>query len=140
MTNSVSDTAVVKGGGGGEKDVQGKGDGIGLSSLEQSEIQWLDPLAQIPFVPWPSEEVIKRGALAQIQGMVEQGIDPAGVGAGDEEEGVKAVEMNDGDVEVKREEGVPEGQAEGRRVVRREEKPKPMVFGGLDLYDPDAEG
>lgn len=39
---------------------------------------WLNPLADAPFVPWPSEEYIKRGALASIQRLTESGIDPAG--------------------------------------------------------------
>ena len=123
-----------------------KRQGIGVSSLEQKEVEWLDPLNQIPFVPWPSEEVIKRGALAQIQGMLEQGIDPAaGVGAR-ADEAVKEM----GDIEIKQEDGdiggvgtarveVVKGPVSGAgKVERREEKPK--VFGGLDLYDPDEEG
>ena len=140
VTNGVSN-AIVKGGvEGEEKTGEGKVNGIGVSSLEQSEIQWLDPLAQIPFVPWPSEEVIKRGALAQIQGMLEQGIDPAGLSGEIAEEGFREMEAKEEDVEVKREDGAPEVQTEGRMVERREEKSKPMVFGGLDLYDPDEEG
>jgi hypothetical protein len=38
--------------------------------------QWLNP-AETQFVPWPSEETIRRGALASIQILVDQGIDPA---------------------------------------------------------------
>lgn len=105
---------------------------------------WLDPLNQIPFVPWPSEEVIKRGALAQIQAMLEQGINADGVGAGGHE-----VMKEMGDASVKQEgkdisevvDGRPEVARESisgtRQVQKREEKPK--VFGGLDLYDPDEE-
>lgn len=40
--------------------------------------EWLNPLAQsAEFAPWPSEETIRRGALAQIQVLVDEGKDPA---------------------------------------------------------------
>jgi Vitamin-D-receptor interacting Mediator subunit 4 len=38
--------------------------------------RYLNP-ADAPFMPWPSEETIRRGALASIQILVDQGIDPA---------------------------------------------------------------
>lgn len=38
--------------------------------------RYLDP-GDAPFVPWPSEETIRRGALASIQILVDKGIDPA---------------------------------------------------------------
>ncbi|KAL8709451.1 MAG: hypothetical protein Q9220_005834 [cf. Caloplaca sp. 1 TL-2023] len=136
------------GGGGGEKS------GVGVSSLEQSEVQWLNPLKQIPFVPWPTEEVIKRGGLGQIQVMLEQGIDPSGAGdTRGEEEGAEIgqkeevagqkrqedVQMGEGgeeaaamDVDHSRV-GGGERMAEGQS---REQKPK--VFKGLDL-DEDSD-
>jgi len=142
--NRVSD-ATVQGGNTTTAHGENDGHGIGISSLEQKEVEWLDPLNQIPFVPWPSEEVIKRGALVQIQAMLEQGIDPAGVGSGGDE-AVK--EMRDADVKHEGEHmtGVVDGHDEVSRppvsgpvqIERKEEKPK--VFGGLDLYDPDEEG
>jgi len=33
--------------------------------------------ADTQFVPWPSEETIRRGALASIQILVDQGVDPS---------------------------------------------------------------
>jgi hypothetical protein len=39
--------------------------------------QFLNPSADAPFIPWPSEETIRRGALASIQILVDQGVDPA---------------------------------------------------------------
>lgn len=119
--------------------------GFGLSSLEQADVQWLNPLEQIPFVPWPTEEVIKRGALGQIQVMLEQGLDPrasgvTGEGAkeGKAEENTENVQMGEAAVQapINSAQGmVDEGirMAEGRR---REEKPK--VFKGLDL-DEDSD-
>lgn len=108
-------------------------EGIGLESLDRLEKQWLDPLTGVQFTPWPGEEVIKRGALAEIQGMVERGVDPEGVGRGD---------VGGEEVKIEGEGGDGEGGGgadviirEGNGRVQREEKPK--VFGGLDLYDPD---
>lgn len=102
---------------------------------------------QIPFVPWPSEDVIRQGALAQLQVLTEQGIDPSSItartGDGVKEEEDAMVVDNPGDTatygrisdnaKLEPRSGLP-----GQQVERREEKPK--VFGGLDLYDPDEEG
>ncbi|KAI4288147.1 MAG: hypothetical protein L6R35_002588, partial [Caloplaca aegaea] len=44
-----------------------EGKGVGEKSLGANEIQWLNQQAQLPFTPWPTEDVIKRGALGQIQ-------------------------------------------------------------------------
>lgn len=116
-----------------------KSQGIGVSSLAAGESQWLDPSAQIPFVPWPTEEVIRRGALAQIQVMLEQGVDPTDAPSALEEEA-----KQEDDIEIEDEKEVVQNvrrestfAGTGRAEVRREEKP--AVFGGLDLYDPDDE-
>ena len=123
------------------------GHNIGISSLSQLELQWLDPMTQAPFVPWPSEEVIRGGALAQIQIMHEQGVDPDGVGGAGiftspeagmgmregEDAGTEKLEKVKDEVEGRRRESIAIGV-----VKQREEKPR--VFGGLDLYDPDEEG
>lgn len=123
-------------------------EGIGVSSLDQKEVQWLDPLNQIPFVPWPSEDVIRQGVLAQLQVILEQGGDPSSITtrAGDESKertSEDAIAMeNPADAAAYG--GVPDNANLSRsgppvqQVERREEKPK--VFGGLDLYDPDEEG
>lgn len=112
-----------------------KKEGRGTASLEDTERKWLDPLTQIPFVPWVNDETIKRGALAEIQSMVERGEDPGKVGAGAEVEDKKETTevVNDEDA-VGRESGA--GVDGGTGMQRREERPK--VFGGLDLYDPDS--
>ncbi len=39
--------------------------------------QYLNPSADMPFVPWPTEEAIRKGALASIQVLLDQGVDPA---------------------------------------------------------------
>lgn len=119
----------------------GAAKGIGVSSLATGEAQWLDPGAQMPFVPWPTEEVIRRGALARIQGMLERGVDPSEADGAVEEEkdtkmGVGAeVKLEGAVVEPVRKESASVGL--GRVEMKRDEKP--AVFGGLDLYDPDDE-
>ena len=110
-------------------------EGRGTASLEDTERKWLDPLTQIPFVPWVNDETIKRGALAEIQSMVERGEDPGNVGAG-ESEGDKGetTEVGDDGDAVRKESGASVDGGVG--MQKREERPK--VFGGLDLYDPDS--
>ena len=54
-------------------------EGMGVTKLSQETRAMLDPIAQLPFVPWPSHEVIGSGALAFIQGMLENGRDPSDV-------------------------------------------------------------
>lgn len=120
---------------GPEDVVKEEKEGRGTASLEDTERKWLDPLTQIPFVPWVNDETIKRGALAEIQSMVERGEDPGNVGAGVSEEGKKeTAEVGNDEDAVGRERGASVDGGTG--MQRREERPK--VFGGLDLYDPDS--
>lgn len=120
----------------GTEDVKEEKEGRGTASLEDLERKWLDPLTQIPFVPWVNDETIKRGALAEIQSLVEKGENPENVGAGWSEEGKgETMETGKNEEVVKREGGVSTDGGMG--MQRRDEKPK--VFGGLDLYDPDVD-
>ena len=133
----AADAKVAKEVGMGERDGDGKG--IGMGSLEDVEKKWLDPLRQIPFVPWVMEDVMRQGALAQIQAMVEKGEDPESVGRGGEEV-VKGEEVVGEEMEGVQGSGGPIGVMEQRKPEMKVEKEKPKVFGGLDLYDPDDEG
>ncbi|KAI4108964.1 MAG: hypothetical protein LQ339_002083 [Xanthoria mediterranea] len=119
--------------------------GVGLSSLTPDEVLWLNELARTEFVPWPNEEVIKRGALGQIQVMLEQGVDPESGGAAEEvarkieaDETEKNAQTGEGAMEDVLEAGQRDEEASERRIEqpRREEKPK--VFKGLDL-DEDSD-
>ena len=123
----------VKEEGEGEGEANKPSEGRGMESLEDFEKQWLDPWTGVQFTPWPGEEIIKRGALGEIQAMVEKGVDPATAGTG-ERRGDKVEEEDMGMSDTKG----GSGQAQMMRTQKREEKPK--VFGGLDLYDPDEEG
>lgn len=123
-------------------------EGIGVSSLDQKEVQWLDPLNEIPFVPWPSEDVIRQGMLAQLHIILEQRGYPSSITAraGDEskERTMEDAMAMENPADTAAYGGVPDNAKAsrsgppGQQVERREEKPK--VFGGLDLYDPDEEG
>lgn len=137
MKRAAAAVAVVKGEGegGAEQPAEGKG----IASLEEYEKQWLDPWTGVQFTPWPGEEVIKRGALGEIQAMVERGVDPATAGMegvmGGENEGEREEEE---DVNMGGAAKGAVGQAQMMRAQKREEE-EPKVFGGLDLYDPDEE-
>ncbi|KAL8681039.1 MAG: hypothetical protein Q9186_002812 [Xanthomendoza sp. 1 TL-2023] len=118
--------------------------GVAVSELNEEEVRWLNDFERQPFVPWPREDIIKRGALGQIQLMLEQGVDPEATGAAEEvarkmeaEEGERDVQMAEGPVETNLEVGQRNIEG-GERMVeaRREEKPK--VFKGLDL-DEDSD-
>lgn len=134
-TNAIANGEVLQ---------DGESKGVGEKSLEPADVQWLNPLAQAQFTPWPTEDIIKRGALGQIQVMLEQGFDHgASDAAGHGAEGGKGraegddAQMGERAGEVSRE--ISEGRVEGterRAEGQREEKPK--VFKGLDL-DEDSD-
>lgn len=143
-TNGASAEKPIQTQNAGSPHEQTQGEGIGVSSLGQEEVQWLDPLKQIPFVPWPSEDVIRQGGLAQIQVMLDQGIDPSSVSAGAEEIKVETSEdpttvdgPGDRVLDAIPDDMNRETSSRVLQVEKKEEKPK--VFGGLDLYDPEEE-
>ncbi|KAI4133714.1 MAG: hypothetical protein LQ338_000043 [Usnochroma carphineum] len=129
----------------GEITGSGEGKGVGEKSLEQNEVQWLNPLAQIPFTPWPTEDVMKRGALGQIQVMLEQGVDPGagdatgkGLRGGHGEVGEEHAQMGDHAGEALRETGGGRLDGGERKDEDRRREEKPKVFKGLDL-DEDSD-
>lgn len=126
-----------------QSDLEVQREGIGVASLEQSEVQWLDPLNQIPFVPWPSEEVIRQGALVQVQLLLERGQDPSNVGTSEAESIRDETAENSVMAETHGESSTQANPNATRPLANGTAKPKeeerPRVFGGLDLYDPEAE-
>lgn len=46
------------------------------TQLPKDLSDWLNP-SDLPFMPWPTEEAIRRGALASIKVLVDQGVDPS---------------------------------------------------------------
>lgn len=124
---------------------EAKEKGVGVSSLTPDEVLWLNELARTEFVPWPNEEVIKRGALGQIQVMLEQGVNPASGQAAEEtarkietEETIDNVQMGEGSMKVTVEADQRSEEVDERRVEQPRKEEKPKVFKGLDL-DEDSD-
>ncbi|KAK7741765.1 hypothetical protein SLS53_004829 [Cytospora paraplurivora] len=59
--------------------------GTGSTALPTEWTQFLDPLTGHVFVPWAQDEKVRVGALASIQHLLEQGIDPRGYDPAEEE-------------------------------------------------------
>ena len=113
--------------------------GMGIEALDDEEKKWLEPLKQLPFVPWISDDVMKRGALAQIQAMVERAEDPADAKPENAEQvSNELIHSGDGMEGVHIESGIGSNNDEMKEAERRQQRAaqKPQVFGGLDLYDP----
>ncbi|PPJ56848.1 hypothetical protein CBER1_09976 [Cercospora berteroae] len=49
---------------------------VGHKSLQEQDLAWLNPDLDADFQPWPNQYVMNRGALADVQKMVERGEDP----------------------------------------------------------------
>lgn len=123
------------------------------TALPAAVTEWLNPLSGgPPFVPWPTEETIRRGALASIQVLLDQGIDPATfdpekvaeleaerkrleaeaevIKAAQEAEKLKLEEERK--EEMRRRQSVSAGLA---TVAPAREEQQPAVFTGLDIFD-----
>lgn len=88
--------------------------------------QSLNPLAHIPFLPWPADHDIKRGALATIQVLLDRGEDPATF---DPERGAELEEQRRVIVEEEeRVQAVERGRLEEER--RREMERRVSASGG----------
>ena len=120
-----------------EQQQQQQGESKVLEDILQNEKQYLDASTGIQFTPWPSEDVIKRGALARIQGMMERGEDIEGRGRLDGDKMEIEEEGRDAEEGKQAAGSTAKSSTESAPAQRKEEAPK--VFGGLDLYDPDEE-
>ncbi|KAK5016475.1 hypothetical protein LTR60_002382, partial [Cryomyces antarcticus] len=100
-------------------------EGIGLSSLDREQKNYLDPNAKLPWVPWPSPDVIRGGALGHVQSMAEQGIDLAAVLTPKQQE---AEDKRKAEEEASRQMAALVGAGQ-RRDHRQEE-----AFSGLDDF------
>jgi Vitamin-D-receptor interacting Mediator subunit 4 len=120
------------------------GQGIGASALSAEQIAHLThENIQAPFIPYPEDEKIRRGALGHIQMMMEQGTDPASLPSQKEAAAAAELDRLAKEEEEKRELEAKEriersGQLHTSNPGAGAER-KPAVFGGLDLYDPDEE-
>lgn len=108
---------------------------VGVNAMNESERAWLDPLANLPFEPWPSVDIIQRGALADVQRMIDRGDDPAAVLSPEEQ-----VEADKRKKEEEERERIAQEERERRRMSMFD------VGGGSrrrptaqeDVFDPDA--
>lgn len=50
---------------------------LSQTALPTEWTQYINAPGEAPFVPWPSEDIIRKGALASIEILVNKGIDPA---------------------------------------------------------------
>ncbi|KAF3928531.1 hypothetical protein ABW21_db0204502 [Orbilia brochopaga] len=106
------------------------------------DIALLDPSANMPFAPWPSEEIMKRGVLANL-GYLDAAPDAAAAETSTQPDPAQAQaataapagnadrQMSAADRERAREEAA---RREAERKAKEQE-----VFQGLDLYDPDSD-
>jgi hypothetical protein len=117
-----------------------KGDGKAQSTLTQAQRDWLEEASRAPFLPWPSNDKIREGALGHIQAMLNRGQDPSTVLGPAEQEAEdkrRADELEQEKLEQQ------EKEAEARRrestyVSGTKPPQQPQaVFQGLDMYDPD---
>lgn len=118
--------------------------------------EWLNPLAQsAEFTPWPSEETIRRGALAQIQVLLDEGKDPATwdpeKAAQEEEERKRQEEEWERKQEGERQANIAKmeqaardrtearakAQAEGGPAAAAPQREEKKAYTGLDELDDD---
>lgn len=124
--------------------LEDKDKGIGWASLTEDQRRFLDRLSELQFVPWPQDDAVRSGALARIQAMQEQGLDPAVMTKRREDTDEAKQDANDdgrrGEEERARRDTERTGfrQTAGRDRPRGgEEEKKESAFAGLDLYDPE---
>lgn len=110
--------------------------------LSEADVTALDPSSQMPFTPWPSEEVMKRGALSHMayeeelrsQGLLvpEFALHANGNGQGTT---VDVQPVRDAPVRTETVALQPHHRE------RPKENPPPLGLSlSLDLYDPDEDG
>jgi hypothetical protein len=99
---------------------------------------------QHDFVPWPTEERIRRGALADIQTLLNSGIDPETFDPDKVAELHEATRQREEEEEARRkeEEEVRRAEMEARRLSagmghRESVVEEKKVFTGLDILDDD---
>ena len=108
-------------------------EGIAVSTLSDEMKALLDPVSQLPFEPWPSTNIISMGALARIQGMLEEGKDPSKVLSEEEQESL----------DKRKAEAEQRAQLEEEERLKRRRESM-MALGGSghnaateDVFDPD---
>lgn len=110
-------------------------DNAAQKALDEKDRAWLNPAASLPFEPWPSQSVIMNGALANVQRMVEQGIDPAHVLSVEEQEEADRKRKEREEADRKRQEEIERRNAEafGMAQRRRRTIEEDVMFNPDDL-------
>ncbi|KAF3927849.1 hypothetical protein ABW20_dc0103346 [Dactylellina cionopaga] len=144
--NSTAEAGTRTAGANSAAGAAGTGESSGNAATRPTaeDIAMLDPSANMPFAPWPSEEVMKRGILAN---MGYPDAMPTTAAAGQPGEGAPVAatseaapamasgggdrQMTDADRERAREEAA---RREAERKAKEQE-----VFQGLDLYQSDSD-
>lgn len=114
--------------------------------LPEQQVEWLKKQEEqgLTWVPWPHNDRIRYGNLADIQRMLDRGLDPSTVlpPALKEEEDRQRAEEEE---RQKREQEQREEEERERRrrgsmmpgAQRQAAPQQPATFGGLDMYDED---
>ncbi|KAI6838965.1 hypothetical protein KC340_g3401 [Hortaea werneckii] len=110
-----------------------KAEEVGAKALRPEQAAWLDPLAGLPFEPWPSVDKIQAGALGEIQKMVEAGKDPASVLSPEEQ-----TEADRRRAEEEERERLEELEREKRRASMFDVQRRRTAVDESDVFDPDA--
>lgn len=96
------------------------------TALPDEWARFLDPLTEQQFFPWPTEEKIRMGALASIQGLIDQGIDPRGFDPAEEEARRKREEeerqVQEEKEAAEREENLRRMREEQARIARERQR------------------
>lgn len=98
----------------------------GATALPEEWTQFLDPLTGHVFLPWATEDKIRIGALASIQNLVEEGIDPRGYDPAEEEARRQREEQERREQEereaLEREENLRKMREEQARIARERQR------------------
>ena len=115
-------------------------EGRAVASLPDNIKAWLDPSTSgITFMPWPDNDIIRRGALSRIQYATEQGQDPSTMDIAAEESRQDEVEGTDGQNIADGQDGVQNGMdnrnGESRQMAAQPGRVKEDVGGGMMDFD-----
>ncbi|KAG9239014.1 vitamin-D-receptor interacting mediator subunit 4-domain-containing protein [Amylocarpus encephaloides] len=89
------------------------------TSLPADIAQHLNVEASMPFIPWPNEDTIRRGALASIEILINKGVDPATFDPEKSEELEKERQKLQDEEDRLREEVRTKAEEERRKMIER---------------------
>ena len=107
-----------------------KSENVGTKAMNDGQKRMLDPQQDLLFSPWPSQDVIQRGALGTIQRMIENGQDPASILTEDEQVEADRKKKEDEEREKQKEEAARRRRASMFDTGMRR---RPTV----DVFNPD---